>query len=101
MIRASRRREALCNCDAYRFPHRASGGQCPADSRDPQDLCASCLMPADATTVDFGIGAYEYWGCKGVHRDIRTVSACCEDDLIDNSPSRGRARLFPTTGVRK
>ena len=94
--------KALCHCAAYRFPHRAGGGQCPADSHDPQDLCAACLMPTEAITADFGIGAYEYWGCKGVHRDIRTVSACCEDSLIDNSASRSSASLFPTTtGVRK
>ena len=95
---------AQCYCAAYRFPHRASGGACPANARQPQRLCAACGMPANPTKVDFGIGRYEFWGQCGIHRDVRTVSDCCEDDLIDNDH---RALVPPTpspattTGVSK
>ena len=77
-----------CHCAAYRFPHRASGGACPANVELPQDLCSSCGFPANSIKVDFGIGAHEYWGSRGRHRDVRTVSECCEADLLDNRPGR-------------
>lgn len=98
----SRRMRAQCYCAAYPFPHRASGGKCRADADEPQQLCAACRLPCQPITADFGIGAYEYWGCRGVHRDVRTVSDCCDDGLIDNTASgdgmsHSRPFKFPTT----
>lgn len=91
-----------CNCSAYRFPHRAGGGTCEArpltrwDSwrrafvAEPQPLCAHCGRPTDAVTVDFGIGPYEAWGVRGWHRDVHTVSECCEASLVDNTNDEAR-----------
>lgn len=47
-------------------------------------LCEDCGQPAEEITVDFGVGAYEYWGYRGVHRDVQRVSACCEASLVEN-----------------
>lgn len=33
--------------------------------------------------VDFGIGAYEYGGAKGVHHDYGEATICCEAELIN------------------
>lgn len=43
-------------------------------------VCKCCEKPCEVVAIDFGIGAYEYWGAKGVHVDIQEVSECCEDD---------------------
>ena len=52
-----------------------------------QDLdryfCSDCEEPCLIRMQDEGIGAYEYWGCKGVHRDWQPVSDCCGADIID------------------
>lgn len=92
-----------CFCAAYRFPHRAGGGQCPANPFKPQDICTRCGMAANEVTRDFGIGAYEFWGSREVHRDVRTVSECCEDDLRENTGAYlgAFARRTTTTGVSK
>ena len=97
-----RRLQSQCHCAAYRFPHRAGGGQCEANPRSPEDLlCEECGGPTESITADFGIGAYEYWGYCGVHRDVRTVSACCDGGLIENRPGALPARFTTTTGVSK
>lgn len=86
----------ICDCSSYRFPHRAGGGACTCEygvSRLPhsspsiklQQLCAACGQPAKGRDVDFGIGAYEFWGCKGVDTDVQHVSECCEAGFVDNS----------------
>ncbi len=95
----------ICDCSSYRFPHRAGGGACicswtttkkrlpdlAAGARwaDPiielDKLCAGCGQPAETKEMDFGIGAYEFWGSREVHRDIQVVTECCETGLVDNS----------------
>lgn len=98
---ASYKRKAVCDCSSYRFPHRAGGGKCeahgqlsyrrwlPTGYEDLRvilpELCESCGQPSEATEVDFGIGAYEYWGCPGVDVNIQMVSVCCEAPMIDNT----------------
>lgn len=72
-----------CHCSSYRFPHRMGGGKCKTYPGD--DLCSACGQPAVPTKVDFGIGDYEFWGARGVHRDVRTVSDCCEADMMENT----------------
>jgi hypothetical protein len=45
--------------------------------------CACCDNVFDEDElceVDVGIGGYEYWGAKGTHVDVRTVSPCCESE---------------------
>lgn len=34
--------------------------------------------------VDFGIGAYEYWGATGVDIRLSHVSDCCEAEFVDD-----------------
>jgi hypothetical protein len=48
--------------------------------------CPACKCNVRAASVDFGIGSYEYWGCRGVHVDIREVCPDCEGDLLDAEP---------------
>lgn len=43
-------------------------------------VCKCCEKPCHVIEVDFGIGAYEYWGSTGVDVNIQEVSGCCEDD---------------------
>lgn len=74
---------STCHCAAYPFPHRAGGGKCTA-TEDGQHLCARCRLPAVAVQVDFGIGAYEYWGSQGYDSRPEIVSDCCNADLIPN-----------------
>jgi hypothetical protein len=81
----------VCHCSSYRFPHRMGGGDCKAWHDDV--LCEACGQPAELTTVDYGIGAYEFWGIPGVHRDVHTVTVCCEAGTVDNV--RSRSEWFP------
>lgn len=46
-------------------------------------ICEACGQPCQPIVVDFGIGAYEYWGARGNHRDEHEVSNCCEAELLD------------------
>ncbi len=81
-----RRVQETCSCAAYRFPHRAGSGTCRGDQPGP--FCGSCGEPCDVTSVDFGIGAYEYWGSKGVDRNVQTVSDCCEATVFKDAALR-------------
>jgi len=45
--------------------------------------CTECGELCNAKDVDFGIGAYEYWGQRCVDRNIQTVSDCCEAEIRD------------------
>ncbi len=49
--------------------------------------CTACDQECRAEEVDLGVGAYEYWGATGVHRDIHVLSDCCEADLSEVPPS--------------
>lgn len=85
----SKRHNEVCYCSAYKFPHRMGGGKCTASPND--DLCSACGLPATDAFMDFGIGAYEYWGAKGVDRDVQYVSTCCEAGLVKNTASKSEA----------
>ena len=45
--------------------------------------CEACLKQCRMITVDFGIGAYEYWGAPGFDVQLADVSDCCEAECID------------------
>lgn len=72
-----------CTCRSYGFPHRLGGGRC--FGKEPGTFCGACGEPAVPVRRDFGFGAYECHGSTGVHRDIRTVSECCEAELFDDA----------------
>lgn len=46
--------------------------------------CNACGEECRVLELDFGIGAYEYWGFKGVDKQLHRVSACCEADFTDH-----------------
>lgn len=77
------RKPEPCRCKAYPFPHREFSGKCFADSWGP--YCGDCGRPCNTTTVDEGIGAYEYWGQKGVDVRLATVSTCCEAPVFSDA----------------
>jgi hypothetical protein len=70
------RLQSVCRCSAYRFPHRSGGGECLDDGSG--EFCGDCGRACRAIECDFGVGAYEFWGRTGVHRDVHVVSNCCE-----------------------
>lgn len=95
----------VCHCAAYRFPHRPSGGKCECWSwiayewrRDMpypgnpkvcvSTVCGACGHGARTIKVDFGVGAYEFWGSTGVDVDICEVSECCEAGMVPNNAWR-------------
>lgn len=47
----------------------------------PLMFCSYCDCDVHAVRVDEGIGAYEYWGSKGVHHDWRWHCPTCDEDL--------------------
>ncbi len=75
--------QQTCRCKAYPFPHRAGSGVCRGD--EPGPFCGSCGEPCEAETADFGVGEYEFWGFRGVDRNVQTVSSCCEADLYSDA----------------
>ena len=44
-------------------------------------ICESCERECTLITVDFGIGAYEYWGAPGIDVQLAEVTDCCEAGL--------------------
>ena len=48
-----------------------------------EGYCPQCDKRVSANFEDFGIGAYEYWGAKGVDTDIRAICPECESELDD------------------
>jgi hypothetical protein len=56
------------------------------DDDTHRGYCPSCKANVTAKSVDFGIGSYEYWGCRSVHVDIREVCPDCEGNLLDAEP---------------
>lgn len=46
-------------------------------------ICSECGERCESGPVDVGIGPYEYWGYKSVHRDVRELSPCCEAEIVD------------------
>jgi hypothetical protein len=45
-------------------------------------ICKECNHECQVITVDFGIGAYEYWGAHGVDVQLADVSNCCEASCV-------------------
>lgn len=62
-------------------------------------ICPECGEETRVVLMDFGFGAYEYWGARGVHVDKRWVMECCQtespDDLIPDEPDRDWDIPFP------
>ena len=77
--------QETCYCSAYPFPHRAGSGACKGPG---SHLCSECGQVAEPHQVDFGFGAYEYWGANCVHHDYQVVSKCCNAYLVSNTPLR-------------
>lgn len=44
-------------------------------------ICTECSQPCHIVSVDFGIGAYEYWGAVGCDVQVCEVSDCCEAEV--------------------
>ncbi|MEI5996803.1 hypothetical protein H3V53_06195 [Paraburkholderia bengalensis] len=53
------------------------------DDEGKYGWCPQCECNVHSVRRDFGIGAYEYWGSREVHRDLRDVCPTCEGDLED------------------
>jgi hypothetical protein len=51
------------------------------DQESEVGYCKECRKNVGTKKMDFGIGAYEYWGSKEVHTDIRSVCVSCESDV--------------------
>lgn len=54
----------------------------------PSGYCAECGDHVQGVAVDMGIGAYEYWGARGVDTDIQFLSPCCEAEIKENPPMK-------------
>ena len=72
-----------CHCKAYPFVHRLGSGKCWGNDSGP--FCGCCGQPCSPRRVDNGIGAYEYWGCKGVHTQIDIESDCCDAAVFSDA----------------
>jgi hypothetical protein len=49
--------------------------------------CRRCGdAPVLAEWQDTGIGAYEYWGARGVDKRIELLSICCGGDVVVEDP---------------
>jgi hypothetical protein len=51
-----------------------------------ETTCKECGEPCTVIGVDFGIGAYEYWGATGYDSRVELVSNCCEVDFDGEAP---------------
>lgn len=80
---APKRKAETCTCKAYGFIHRKGGGKCLGKHHGP--FCGACGEPADPKQEDFGYGVTEFWGRVSNHRDVRTVSRCCEAELYEDA----------------
>lgn len=47
--------------------------------------CTECGQQCNVMVIDFGIGAYEYWGATGIDSQPGAVSGCCEVPAVDNA----------------
>jgi hypothetical protein len=72
-------------------------------SYDPRDhdydypveygICEDCWQECQIVSVDYGIGAYEYWGAKGVHHDYGAGSSCCEAEVFEGGCKEIRSSI--------
>lgn len=44
--------------------------------------CADCEQPCEGDLIDVGVGSYEFWGQRGVDRDLQYLSDCCEAPVM-------------------
>jgi hypothetical protein len=56
------------------------------DESRKRGWCWNCECNVTAVSADCGIGRYEYWGCKGVHRDWRDVCPTCGEEVTEEKP---------------
>ena len=49
--------------------------------------CSHCRLPCAGVWIDTGIGAYEYWGSRGVDTRWDAASDCCGEDILDRDPA--------------
>jgi len=50
---------------------------------DPYAYCSECGAKCLGVARDYGVGAFECRGERGVDSDIHIVSPCCEADLVE------------------
>lgn len=55
----------------------------------PHGFCSDCAKECIGTPRDFGIGPYEFWGERGVHKDVHIVSPCCEAEVVETIDEDG------------
>lgn len=58
---------------------------------EPEDqvdmVCPGCdVINPECEWMDFGIGAYEYWGATGVDVQECWVTKCCEAEPVELRP---------------
>ena len=64
------------------------GEYSPGDDEETIDgWCECCGNECQGIEVDNGIGSYEFWGCKGTHRQIDIESHCCNSHVLDHDPN--------------
>jgi hypothetical protein len=51
----------------------------------PHGICDECGQSCTGKMMDFGIGAYEFWGARGTHTDYQAVSPCCAADIVSGN----------------
>ena len=52
----------------------------------PEGYCDNCGLPCFGVEHDEGIGAYEYFGAKGVDHRYVFLSDCCEAEILEHNP---------------
>lgn len=50
-------------------------------------ICSDCGMSCEVVAVDNGIGAYEFWGDRGIHHEWVDGSSCC-GEAVEAGDSR-------------
>ena len=56
------------------------------DDYDPvptEGYCNNCKKTVWIDPVDHGIGSYEYWGAKGIQKDVRATCTVCGGCDVD------------------
>jgi len=49
----------------------------------PEVFCDGCEQEVTPVLADHGIGAYEYWGARGVHHDYRPTCPICGNEVSE------------------
>jgi len=49
----------------------------------PQGYCNDCKEEVLIAYMDHGIGPYEYWGAKGIQKDVRATCTVCGSCDVD------------------